>query len=65
MTERVTIAPPDERAPVPPCEPTREAHLCQVCGRPGGFGFGGSLLRGRAYRWACLAHRVEVERMGA
>jgi hypothetical protein len=36
------------------------SHLCAVCGVFGCFGFGGSLRRGVAYRWACGSHRDQV-----
>ena len=37
-------------------------HVCQVCGDPhAGFGFGVFLRRGLEGRWACFAHRLEVE----
>lgn len=64
MSGRVAAAPAVEPPPAPRA-PTHGAHTCQVCGRPGGLGFGGSLLRDRPYRWSCLTHRDQVERMGA
>ncbi len=39
--------------------------LCRVCGLWGAFGFDVALLKGKSGRFACLAHRAQVEGMAS
>ncbi len=69
-TDLFALAPAERQAP-PRSAPASDnaacdaAHLCRVCGAWGAFGFDVALLKGKTGRFACLAHREQVERMAA
>ena len=51
--------------PEPPAPCAYPEELCAVCGRFGAFGFDRQKNRSAQERYACAAHRAEVERMWA